>query len=174
MAKIAELRGLSTEQVVEAANAVLASRLGVDDPAEAPNRLAALAGLDPGKAVEIASLARKAAESDPKLLGELLAGSLDDLAESEPQDREAIVQAAEAAGEKQTVVGLDILALGYLLLCAYVIVRNRGVTEEERTVKIKEQKDGRLELTIGEKKKILNPLSPLGNLLGSIWPKAGG
>lgn len=174
MAGIAELHGLSTEQMVEAANAVLATRLGVDDPAEAAERLAALAGLDPAKAEEIDALARKAAKSDPELLGELLAGSLDDLAETEPQERAAIVQAAEAAGEKQTVVGLDILALGYLLLCGYVVARHKGVTEEERTVKIKEQKDGRLELTIGEKKKILNPLSPLGNLLGSIWPKAGG
>ena len=136
--------------------------------------LGALADVDPGKSKEIASLARKAAENDATLLGELLVGALDDLAENEPQDREAIVQAAEAAGEKQTVVGLDILALGYLLLCGYIAVRNRGVLEEERTIKIKEQKDGRLELTIGQKKKNVNPTSPLGNLLGSIWPKGGG
>jgi len=174
MAEIAELRELSTEQVVEAANAVLAARLGVDDPAEAPARLAALAGLDPGKAAEVASLAREAAESNPQLLADLLTSSLDDLAEHEPRERQAIVQTAEAAGEKQTVVGLDILAFGYLLLCGYIAVRNRGVLEEERTIKIKEQKDGRLELTIGQKKKNVNPTSPLGNLLGAVWPKGSG
>jgi hypothetical protein len=174
MAQIAELDGLSAEQVVEAANGILAAKLGIDDPAEAAQRVAALAGLDPGKSAEIASLARKAAESDPALVGELLASSLDDLADSEPQMRETIKEAARAAGEKQTVVGLDILVLGFLLLCGYIAVKNRGVENEESTMKIQEQKDGRLEVTISHKKKLLNPLSPVGALIGRIWSKPGG
>ena len=172
MMQLTELRGLSTEQVVEAANGMLAAKLGVDDPVAAAQRVAALAGLDAGTSEEIASLARKAAESDPTLLGELLTSSLDDLAESEPQTRDAIKQAAEAAGEKQIVVGLDILALGYLLLCGYIVVKNRGIEGEDKTIKIKEQKDGLLEVTISHKTKVLNPLSPFGTLIGRIWPKA--
>src|ERR1043165_2870359 len=174
MAQIAELQGLSTEQVVEAANGILAAKLGVDDPGIAAQRVTSLAGLDAEKSAEIAALARKAAASDPTLLGELLSSSLEDMAESEPQMRKAIKEAAEAAGEKQTVVGLDILALGFLLLCGYIALKTSGVKEIENTVKITEQKDGRIEVTISETKKLVDPLSAVGSLIGSIWPKAGG
>jgi hypothetical protein len=174
MAQIAELRGLSAEQIVEAANGILAQKLGVDDPAEAAQRVVALAGLDPARTDEIASLALESAERGSELLSELLASSLDDLADHEPSTRKTIEDAAEAAGEKQTVVGLDILALGYLLLCGYIALRTRGVAEEKETVTIKEQEDGRLEVTISSTKKLLNPLSPFGALIGDICPKAEG
>jgi hypothetical protein len=96
------------------------------------------------------------------------------MAESEPASREMIVDAVRTAGEKQTVVGLDILALGFLVLCGYVVVKTEGVDKEAKTVKITKQKDGRIEITIKYTKKNLDPLSAAGKLLGKIWPKLGG
>jgi hypothetical protein len=175
MAKeVTELRDLSAEQIVEAANGILASKLSIDDPASAAARIAKLAGLDAGDAKEIMALARQAAESDPALLGDLLASALNDMAESEPASREMIVDAVRTAGEKQTVVGLDILALGFLVLCGYVVVKTEGVDKEAKTVKVTKQKDGRIEITIKYTKKNLDPLSAAGKLLGKIWPKLGG
>ncbi len=174
MAEVTELRDLSPEQVVEAANGVLAAKLHIDDPAEAARRLVELAKLDPGMTAEIEALARDAARSDPELLGEFLGSALNDLAESEPTTRESIRQAAQTAGEKQTVVGLDILALGFILLCGYIAVKGGGVESEEKTVKISEQKDGSLEITIGCKKKNINPMTAVGTLLRNIWAKDGG
>ena len=72
MAEVTELRDLSPEQVVEAANGVLAAKLHIDDPAEAARRLVELAKLDPGMTAEIEALARDAARSDPELLGGLV------------------------------------------------------------------------------------------------------
>ena len=60
MAEVTELRDLSPEQVVEAANGVLAAKLHIDDPAEAARRLVELAKLDPGMTAEIEALARDA------------------------------------------------------------------------------------------------------------------
>jgi hypothetical protein len=171
--EIVELRGLSPEQVTEAASGVLASKLGIDDPALAAARVAELAGLDPATAGEISALARKAAEGNAAMLGELLAGALNDLAESEPASRETIVDAVSAAGDKQTVVGLDILALGFLVLCGYVVVKTGGVESRTKTVKITKLKNGRIEITINEVTKNFNPLSAMGDLMGKVWPKLG-
>jgi hypothetical protein len=171
MTEISELRELSPEQIVEVANGILAAKLRIEDPASAAQRVAELAGLNAAKAGEIEILAREAAKSDPDLLGELLAGALNNLAESEPESLEAIQQAAEAAGEKLTVVGLDLLALGYLVLCGYIVIK-RVPEEEKKTITIKEQKDGRLELKIDTTKKFINPLTSVGKLLGAIWSKA--
>jgi hypothetical protein len=174
MAKeVAELRGLTPEQIVEASNGILAAELSVDDPALAARRIAKLAHLDEATAAEIATLARKAAESDPELLGELLAGAMNDLANRAPASREKIAEAASLAGEKQTVVGLDILALGFLLLCGYVVVKTEGVESEETTVKVTKEKDGKIEITIGRTKKYLNPLTAVGKLFAAILPKLG-
>lgn len=117
MAEIPELRNLSPEQVVEAAIGVLASQLHIDDPALATQRLIELADLDPAKATAIETLARDAAQSDLNVLSELLSGALNHLADSDSSIRESIREAAEAAGEKQTVIGIDILAFGFLVLC---------------------------------------------------------
>src|SRR5262249_6679584 len=122
MAAIGGLDRLSSEQGVQAANRVLAEKFGIADPAAAAGKGTALSGLDASNAAEIETLARKAAAGNRQQLGRLMAAALSDLAGREPAEKKRIEAAVKSAGAKQTVVGLDILALGYLLLCGYLAV----------------------------------------------------
>jgi hypothetical protein len=54
----------------------------------------------------------------------------------------------------------------------YIVVKHGGEESREETIKITELKDGRLQVIIGRKKVFINPLTAVGRLLGSIWPKA--
>jgi len=173
MAAIAGLDRLSSEQVVEAANRVLAEKFEIADPAMAAGHVAALAGLDASNAAEIETLARKAAAGNRPQLGRLLSAALTDLAGHAPAEKKRIEAAVKSASAKQTVVGLDILALGYLLLCGYLAVRHKGRKKEEKAITVEETKDGRFRITIGRKTEYVSPFEAFGMLLGKIRPQAG-
>jgi hypothetical protein len=168
-----QLKLLTAEQIIEAANAVLPARLGIDDPTEAATKILSTADgikCDPNT---LTKLARGASKESPKEIAELLRAVMGEIASGAKSDRDSVARAVEAAGDKQTVIGPDLIVIAVLSLVGYVIVKSQGKIREEENTEISQDKDGQVQIKTHKKTFYIDPFGSLGKLLKMLLPNLG-
>ena len=169
----AQLDGLLLPGLAETAQRILPDLVQLRDPQEAAARVVVLAGLPPEVAAEIGQFASEASKAPPDALAGLLRAVLEDVSSTDAEDATKVSLAASNAGKKQIVVGPEFYFISILLMAAYIVVRRGGETGRTREVELSEDENGRLKIKFKERVEILNPFSPLANLLKRVLGAPG-
>jgi hypothetical protein len=162
-----KIEKLSDGEVLEAAQMRLPELLGIDDPMGAADRVGELAGMSSAEVAALTSDARKAANESQKEIASLLRAVLASVGE-EATDQGQTERAVDGVGRKEFVVGPELYLLGVFLISAYTAWKTKGVHSTEETTTIKEDKNGRMQVTISKKVVNVDPLNPLTSILTKI------
>jgi hypothetical protein len=155
--------------VLEAAQMILPQLLDIDDPAEAAERVAALAELPTAQADALARMARNAGDESRDEIVTVLQMVLAELAVGTGPQAAAIQQKIDAVGRKQLVIGPEYFYMGALLIAGWIAYKGGGRAQQKRAITLETTKDGRTKLTVNEETTYLNPLNPLVGLISRIW-----
>ncbi len=160
---------LKDEQVFEVARKVLPSLVGILEPGEAPERTVEILGVASDHAVALQREVDAAATSDVEDAASCLRIALKLASQEIGEDtlREAIAD----TGTRMTVVGPDLIALGVFVLLGYFALASKGRAKVDQQTVVERSKDGKIKVSVKTSTTYINPLTPLGALLGKLLPR---
>lgn len=169
-----QISTLTEDQMLEAASIYLVRELDINDPRKVAAQVYQIVGGADDGISDFEQAVLEAGTSDTMEVIGLLELALLRAESHDPGSRHRLEGAIRSSGERQFVIGDDLLVLATLLLIGYVATVTQGKKEEIREIKCEEGKDGRIRVTYKKKTVYINPLSALGTLIKSYWPIENG
>ena len=166
---LAKIDALSDSELVEAGCYYLTSRLGVSSADEIEDRLASEGKSFNADLVTLQTIQAEL-EKDRDSYRQLLRFLLRQAAREDDEQRQALLEAIEGAGQKQVVVELALaIALGSLATM-YLIHKTEGKISDTTTRTTETLPDGTIKVSVKHETIYVNAGSALGHFFG--WLKA--
>jgi hypothetical protein len=162
---------LTDAQLAEAASSYLTDWLGVASKRQIDERLAAACETLQADPLALEAIQARLAES-PDSYRPLFRFLLREGAQGDEEQRQAVADAVEGAGQKQVVVELALAISLASVAIVYLIHKTDGVVSDRTSTTTKTYPDGTVEVTASHEVIKANPVTALGQLFS--WVKVGG